>query len=259
MKRSYLERFFLLFAIFFIFFISFSVLLYPIYGENNSPRTKVFQWLNEIRKSKSLPLLSKDPILEKVALKYAKQLGKNGYISHIDNHGNRAIKRYRDAGGTATRIGEIIGAGKDLVSIEKKWIESNEHNRVITDPLWNSVGIGFDKDYNVYVVLFTTLFTREVKIKTIDRNYFLITGYFDSFKKSFMKITSKTLTPILLTGLKKYTPEVWNPETGYFSFKLRQKDYSFCRIAFIKNGNLIITDILPENPTLLMNNVKNTP
>ncbi|GEM_PF-1286720 len=248
-----------------IFFISmlFSILATAGQTENqtkpNILKIGILARINELRKANSLHALERDHLLESTASKYAKQLGARGIISHRDQSGNRAMDRYRREGGTPVRVGEIIGAGNNFDSIWKLWIKSTTHREVILDPLWSHVGIGIDETNGVYVILFTTHYTRNLKVtlkKSDGISYVSVTGIMDTSLIATALIPtiyagSKTkkakITPILFVGYKRYMPVEWDENSGIFKFIIEKKDFSFCRIAVdINDSKLLYTDLLPD-------------
>ena len=94
------------------------------------------------RESRGLPSLVIDETLEDTAQIHARYMRNAGILSHRNAAGDRAHSRYRLAGGTGTRTGEIIGAGRNWELLFHAWLNSAPHRAILEDPTWRRIGAG---------------------------------------------------------------------------------------------------------------------
>ena len=86
--------------------------------------------------------MPRDALLSRTASLWAARLAEAGLLSHRGDDGSTGLDRYRAQGGTEVRVGEILGAGPDLVHVEKGWMASAEHRELALSPGWTHAGWG---------------------------------------------------------------------------------------------------------------------
>ena len=96
--------------------------------------------LNAARRSANVPELRPDALLSAAAQRYAVQLSDRGILSHRGDDGSSALDRYRAAGGTDVRVGEILGAGPAAGLVQEAWMRSDEHRKIALAPAWTHAG-----------------------------------------------------------------------------------------------------------------------
>jgi hypothetical protein len=121
----------------------------------------LFHAVNAIRAEAGVPACGVDPAAERAAALYAKKILEADRFSHTDEQGRNGIDRYRDAGGNALKVGEVIGTGPDLESVINAWKQSRDHKTVITNHNWTGLGAGA-AERPAGGVLAVLLFTRHV-------------------------------------------------------------------------------------------------
>ncbi len=212
---------------------------------------KILNWINGERNAHGLNLLSMDQILTDVATRYSNQMLKRKRLSHIDQKGKNALQRYRAAGGTAIKIGEIIGAGDSPVKIQAEWLKSKKHRDVILNPHWRKIGIGiapYGNNSLIIDILFSNSPINNLKITKL-HNSIIVSGNFDS------NLLPCIETPILIDRTSQLKPLVWQSNNTGFSFLLPKgsvsEEVAFIRIGYKdKRGRIIITNIIERLHTL---------
>lgn len=113
--------------------------------------------LNQWRQEHQLSWLEEETLLTRTAEKYAIELLEKGYLTHLDDSGNTCLWRYREQGGTATSVGEVL-ATQNIHSSRREilnlWLESEKHYAVIMDPRWSCYGVGFAENERARVIVF---------------------------------------------------------------------------------------------------------
>lgn len=107
-------------------------------------RAQLFEEINRFRAEQGLKTLQEDPLLNRCAADYAGEMLEYGYMGHVDRHGNRALQRYRNLGGTATRVGENLASlatESPWSKLLTLWIESPTHLEVLKQEDWLTLGI----------------------------------------------------------------------------------------------------------------------
>ncbi len=210
----------------------------------------VLTWVNTLRVKHQLIPLRQSILLQKTAAKYAKEMVKTHTLSHTDSNGNRALERYREMGGSALRVGEIIGVGGNILPIENAWLKSPIHRKVILDPKWTEIGIGYAeyREEIILDVLFSENYIVNLRI-TESRDKVTISGGFEE------AIIEKIVKPIMINGLYPVKPSTWGEKHGFFSFTIPKNKIDrynvFIRLGYQdKRGQIIITNII-ENLHLL--------
>lgn len=123
--------------------------------------------INRMRRKVGLDPLRVDEAAQTAAAAYAERIAAEGRFAHIDLEGNRAVQRYRAAGGASLVAGEILGKGPNLAAVAEAWRESREHVSLILHPLWTHAGAGsqtLSGGGTVWVVVFTEKHLEDISI-----------------------------------------------------------------------------------------------
>ncbi|MCD6122141.1 MAG: CAP domain-containing protein [Spirochaetales bacterium] len=215
-----------------------------------SYQNTILTWINTERSSIKLSVLLTDKKLKRTARLYSEELAERGILSHTDSRGGSGLIRYRENGGTSLRVGEIIGAGKSIVTIESAWLKSGTHREVILDPNWTHCGIGITRKGNSYVVvvMFTTILIKDLTVwysGEKNKRFIKISGYF------FLKYAGKIKKPLLISGVKRINADIWDPLSGKFLFLLSRKYESpFLLIGYISlDGGLVFSAVMDLKAT----------
>jgi hypothetical protein len=195
-------------------------------------------WASRMRGSVGLAPLLSQPLLAETARRHAEDLAARGEISHVGTGGTTVLERWRSAGGTSLRVGEIIGAGEALSGVENAWMESPSHRAVLLDPLWTHVGWGSAGrgTMEVHVVLFSRILVRD-----------LVTGWRDGvFSVQGAFTPPEAASPILFCGIREMDPVSWDPGRRTFEFRIARADFvPYMRLGYrTSSGTLVLTDSL---------------
>lgn len=128
--------------------------------------------INQYRLTLGLPELISEEALNNTASLYVQELLGTGKLSHVDSKGERVLDRYKREGGTAIRVGEILGTSPDLQDLMSFWIASPDHRNLIMDTNWSRIGSALLKNDDQYiaVVLFSdSVIKKIIKRKLSDR------------------------------------------------------------------------------------------
>ena len=106
----------------------------------SAEETPLFHAVNAIRAEAGVTACGVDPAARRAAALYAEKIIDTNRFSHTDEQGRKGIDRYRDAGGRALKVGEVIGTGPTIESVINAWKQSREHKAVITNRNWTGVG-----------------------------------------------------------------------------------------------------------------------
>ncbi len=111
----------------------------------------LFSLINRERMIRGLNKLTEDELARRVALKQAKQMALERFISHLNLMGQNPIRRYNLEGGT-NHIRENVSywewkipvylTKKVIEGIHQRFMESPRHRTNILNPFHNKVGIG---------------------------------------------------------------------------------------------------------------------
>ena len=171
-------------------------------------------WVNGYRAAHGLPTLLPEPALERAAA-YAGVLAASGRLAHRDGAGRDALARYRAAGGSAARVGEILGAGAGLAEIAAAWEASPAHAATALDPRWTRAGVGRARAQagEVWVVLFAEQRVEgfAVVLEAGPAGGYLLAGRFRD---------AAAAAPVLLSGLDSLAPCAWDPGRREFLFRV---------------------------------------
>ncbi len=189
--------------------------------------------LRAFRTQRGIPALNRDELLCECALRYAETLARNGTLSHKDVHGNRAVDRLKLCGGTAFRVGEILGSGGSLSAILSSWTRSSSHVRILEDPSWTHVGIGIAHRgaTSVVVVLFIEKAFEDIAVAEQGREV-LVTA----------RVLKTETIPLLITLVAEYGASSISEGTVVFRIPANPAPL-YMRMGYrTHDGKLVITD-----------------
>jgi hypothetical protein len=171
------------------------------------------EWLNRFRSARGLAPLAPEPALERAAAAYAAVLAASRRLSHRDAEGRACLARYRAAGGSAVRAGEILGAGPNLAAITAAWEASPAHAAAALDPRWTHAGAGRAQAAGgeFWVLLFAEQRVEGFRVLGQPGGGFLVAG---SFREA------AAAEAVLLSGLAAVQPAAWDPSRREFRFLL---------------------------------------
>jgi hypothetical protein len=191
-----------------------------------------------MRAAAGLPPLEPDFLLSETAREHAADLASRGAISHTGRGGSTILDRWRAAGGTSLRVGEIVGAGESVREVEAAWEDSPSHRSVVLDPLWTHLGWGSASRGStvVYVVVFSRIRTRNLAFGW-EGGQFLVRGSFLPLEAGWA---------VLFCGMLPLEPVSWDPTTRDFKFHIAAADFvPYLRLGYrTDSGALILTDTI---------------
>ena len=147
-------------------------------------------------------------------------LAASGRLAHRDAEGRGVLARYRAAGGSAARVGEILGAGPDLAAVTAAWEASPAHAAAALDPRWTRAGAGSAPQGaaptapgrgQVWVVLFAEQRVEGFGVVLQPGGGYLVTGAFRD---------PEAAEAVLLSGLAAVQPAAWDAARRGFRFFL---------------------------------------
>jgi hypothetical protein len=193
-------------------------------GAQNDP----LSWVNGSRGAAGLAVLAPDGLLSRTAEGWAARLARTGVLSHRGADGSSALDRYRALGGTEARVGEILGAGPNLVEVENAWRKSDEHREVALSPAWTHVGWGRhpSRTGDVWVVLFCQKLVDELRIDA-QVELLTVSGRF---------VEEIAASPLLYAGLVPCQPAAWDARTRRFSFRVPAPFEGYFRLGYVLPG-----------------------
>jgi len=199
-------------------------------------QTSALAWLNAVRHAAGAPPVMEDDLLSRTALDWARTLAQAGVISHRGTDGSTGLDRYRSHGGTDARVGEIIGAGPRLASIERGWEGSPSHRTVTLGPSWTHAGVGEwpTPGGEVCVLMLCVRLVEDLRVIQ-EGAQLLVSGRF----------TTRAATGALLAaGMDAVKPESWDPASRTFSFRLASGGLaSYIRLGFVtSDGDFSLTN-----------------
>jgi hypothetical protein len=144
--------------------VAFCVLVAVAHSPAQTPSERV----NSVRRAVGLPTLSVDRILTVAARDYAGELAKTGALAHHDAAGRDAAVRVRAAGGSLSRVGEVLGAGPTVGAVVAAWQESAAHRAVMLRSDWTHLGIAtaLRGESSVVVALFARRLHERVAVRS---------------------------------------------------------------------------------------------
>jgi hypothetical protein len=121
-------------------------------------KTALIEFLNSERKSRGLPPLSENPILDQSAYLKAKDILEKDYFSHFSPEGFSPWYWFKAVGYDYKFAGENLAIGfLDSYEVHQAWMSSPSHRQNILNPNYKEIGIAVLKgEFNgneVYVVV----------------------------------------------------------------------------------------------------------
>ena len=198
----------------------------------SAPAEDLLDRINRIRSEEGLTALLPSGPAEEAAREYTEDLAAGAPFSHVDAAGNTADRRYRDAGGTGLKAGEILGRGPDLLSIFAGWLESPRHREVLLGPDWTRGGVGItSRDGTVYAaVTFVRSLYTGLKLEQAGGISSLTGGYLGT-EPPVVVSKGKTMVPRIDTAGNFSLPlagpgSIFIVRFGYFDRKAREVIYT---------------------------------
>jgi len=199
-------------------------------------------WLNGVRRSAGVRPVQEDLLLSQTAALWAARCAAAGILSHRGDDGSTALDRYRSLGGTEVRVGEILGAGPDVVHVEKGWMASEEHRRLAVSPGWTHAGWGSAETgpSQVTVMMFTE--------KLVDR--LLLSGSPERLAVTGRFLSADATRGLLWNGLDKVGPSDWEPAGRAFRFEVPAGLIAgYLRLGYVNSdGRFILTNAFTWPP-----------
>ena len=193
-------------------------------------------WINALRAASGVAPVEEDALLSATAARWAEALAAAGVLSHRGDDGSTSLERYRRLGGTEARVGEIIGAGPSLADIEAAWEASPGHRQAVLRPYWTHAGWGRAPAGGgwVSVVLFCQKLVTGLRIR-VQESGLEISGWL---------VPAEVREPVLLAGLARVAPALWDPVTRGFLFRLAASESSgYIRLGYAgAAGELVVTN-----------------
>jgi hypothetical protein len=209
------------------------------------PEPGALAWVNRLRADRGISALQVDPALERCARQYAQALAASGILAHRDARGFTALQRYRQAGGSAARVGEVLGAGPNLPVVAAAWASSPAHAAVVLKEEWTHAGAGEAARglEGVWVLLFAEQPVDDFQLLRDPAGGYLLTGRFRA---------AQAAEPVLLSGLQALPAREWQPGRRRFTFSIpSEAGRLYHRLGYrTAGGRWVLTDaFFPEAVT----------
>jgi uncharacterized protein YkwD len=219
----------------------------PASPQSSPATTEALAWANRFRAARGLGTVAPDPALERCARLYALELAAYGRLSHRDAQGLSALERYREAGGSAARVGELLGAGPALAPVAAAWESSPAHAAVALRVGWTHAGAGLAArdGGEVWVLLFAEQPVEDFRLEAWPdpAGGYLLTGRFRA---------AEAAEPALFSGLKAVPAREWRPVERLFAFLIpMEAGRLYHRLGYrTASGRWVLTDAFyPEAVT----------
>ncbi len=95
--------------------------------------------VNGVRSTQGLSPLVEDPELDRVAMSWAQRLATMGRLEHTSDLSDGMSDNW-------LKLGENIGRGGSIEAVHAAWVSSEAHLANITDPKFDSIGVGVVED-----------------------------------------------------------------------------------------------------------------
>ena len=205
------------------------------------------EWTTALRTASGLAGLRADPVLARTAEAHARYLAGIGRISHRDARGGDALDRYRAEGGSAVRIGEIVGAAGSVAGVRAAWEKSPSHKAVVLSPEWTHFGWAVVPSGAARgcVMLFAREPVEDLLVRPSGGDL-EIRGIISAGLSG----GDAPARPFLFSGLAPMEPREWRPQTGEFSFLVPAGDVAgYLRLGYVTaRGAYVLTDAITWPP-----------
>jgi hypothetical protein len=199
-------------------------------------------WVNGVRRSAGAGPLTEDSLLSRAAALWAARCAETGLISHRSRGGSTALDRYRALGGTEARVGEIIGAGPDVMRVERGWMASPEHRRLALSPAWTHAGWGsaVSGSSQVTVMMFTPKLVEPFRLSR-NTEGLAVSGAF---------VPVGAAGGVLYNGLEPLGPVQWEPGDRTFRFEVPAALIAgYLRLGYVtRTGVFVLTNAFTWPP-----------
>lgn len=231
-------------------------------GESNGlsgQEKSILREINRLRSEKNVQIVRYDELLTECAREYAEILAARQLLAHVDSEGRRADERYRELGGTALVVGELLGRAVPALiqEIPDRWLESPAHKKVLLNPEWTHFGLSTTRDegdvpLTYAVLLFSHYPFRNVSLKFNEENG----GTVDQ-ERAGTASDDHTKTRLHVEGTyfghgdsvicfyrgRRIEPDVWEPDTGYFTFFIEEDaPVYYITLGYTENGRTVSTN-----------------
>jgi uncharacterized protein YkwD len=211
----------------------------PACPQSDPAGAEALGWANRLRAARGLEAVAVDPALERCARLYALELAASGRLSHRDARGRAALERYREAGGSAARVGELLGSGPELAAVAAAWESSPAHAALALRPAWTHAGAGSAPrgSGEVWVLLFAEQPVEDFRLEPRPglAGGYLLSGRFRA---------AGAAEPLLLSGLRALPAREWRPGERFFAFLIPpEAGRLYHRLGYrTASGRWVLTD-----------------
>jgi hypothetical protein len=213
----------------------------------------VLAWVSRTREAEALSPLVDDPVLQRAAARYARELAGRGVLSHRDLEGGNVLDRLQAEGGTTTLAGEILGSGPGPAEVCAAWGASGSHRSVALGTHWTHVGAGCAArgTRQVWVVIFAARRIADLRVEAVGGCAGSRPGQRREgadapagYRVSGILPPAEGRRPFLLSGLAPVQAVSWNADTGEFLFLLGpESGERYQRLGFVDAaGTVTVTD-----------------
>lgn len=215
-------------------------LLLPRAAGAVAPAGAMLEGLNALRAAHGLQPLRWDDTLGDTATAYAGELSAGGVLTHRGRSGGSVLERYRSQGGTATLVGEVLGAGAGLSEVIAAWGLSPAHRDILLDARWTHAGAGrlaLSDGTELWVALFARRLVEDLQIRLSPLGY-VVEGSFSAEAPGFAE-------PVLYSGIRLQQPDGWRPDLRRFRFVVPvEQGRLYHRLGYLgEDAGLRITDV----------------
>lgn len=113
---------------------------------------QVLYQINQARANAGVEAVKSNSALASAARRHSKDMAQHNFFSHTGSDGSTPFVRIKAAGYSYRVAGEIIYAGpgkyNNAYSAVSRWLGSDAHRKILLDPKYSEVGIGYWCDPN---------------------------------------------------------------------------------------------------------------
>ncbi len=212
-------------------------------GESNGltgQEKSILREINRLRSEKNVQIVRYDELLTECAREYAEILAERQLLAHIDSEGRRADERYRELGGTALVVGELLGRAVPglIQEIPNRWFESPAHKKVLLNPEWTHFGFSTARDGDDHPLIYSVLLFSRLPFRNVSFNFEKEKSgtaaqevpddragaetVADDHKKARLRVEGTYFghgdSVICFYRGRRIEPDVWEPDTRFFTF-----------------------------------------